>query len=124
MSDGAPGPAARLVERYLRAVAAQDWDTVGACVSPTVVRRGPFADDFEGREPYLEFLRRTMPALPGYRMDLDRVAVSEGAAGPRVYAELRETVVMGGEAVVTDECLVFEVGERIDSVSIYIRRTS
>ncbi len=123
MFDGTPRPAA-LVERYLRAVAAQDWETVAACLAPAVVRRGPFADDFEGREPYLEFLRRTMPALPGYRMDLDRVEVAEGEAGPRVYAELRETVVVDGDAVVTDECLVFEVGERIESVSIYIRRTS
>ena len=130
--DADPGSAVALVARYLRAVAAQDWATVQACLSPAVVRRGPFADDFAGRAPYLEFLRRTMPALPGYRMDLDHVtATGSGtgqaagtAGGTRIFAELRETVVVDGEPVLTEECLVFEVGRRIEAVSIYIRRTS
>ena len=44
---------------------------VEACVAPDVVRLGPFGDDFEGRGPYLAFLERTMPALPGYHLDID-----------------------------------------------------
>ena len=116
-----------LVERYLRAVASQDWPTVEACLAPTVVRRGPFGDDVEGREAYLELLRRTMPALPGYRMDLDRVTEAAGGAEAgvtRVFAELRETVLVDGAALETEECLVFEVGATIEVVCIYIRRNS
>ncbi len=114
-----------VVERYLRAVAAQDWAVVEACLAPAVVRRGPFADDFEGRAPYLEFLCRTMPSLPGYHMDLGRVT-SLGSAedGARVVAELRETVEVDGVPLVTDEVLLFDVGDRIEAVSVYIRRTS
>jgi SnoaL-like domain len=135
VSDGVPGSAGvmaeglaeALVKRYLRAVAAQDWETVATCLSPAVVRRGPFGDDFEGRKPYLEFLRRTMPALPGYEMALDRVTaagVPRDQPARRVFAELRETVVVDREAVVTEECLVFEIEEQIESVSVYIRRTA
>ena len=64
MTAGASSAGA-LAERYLRAIAAQDWATVEACVAPDVVRLGPFGDDVEGRGPYLELLQRTMPALPG-----------------------------------------------------------
>ena len=130
MAEDGPRRAAALVERYLRAVAAQDWPTVEGCLAPTVVRRGPFGDDVEGRVGYLALLRRTMPALPGYRMDLDRVTEAGDAAGAaetgaiRVFAELRETVLVDGAPLETEECLVFEVGGTIEVVSVYIRRTS
>ena len=114
-----PGAAAQLVERYLRALAAQEWDSVRACLSPSVVRHGPFGDDFEGLEDYMGFLRRTMPALPGYEMDIDRVTE---LADCRVLVELRETVEIDGEPLVTDECLLFALDDRIGRVSIYIRR--
>jgi ketosteroid isomerase-like protein len=113
-----PGAAAQLVERYLRAVAGQDWASVEACLSRSVVRDGPFGDDFEGLEDYMGFLRRTMPSLPGYEMDIDRV--TEMGDG-RVFVELRETVEMDGKPLVTDECLVFVLDDRINRVSIYIR---
>jgi limonene-1,2-epoxide hydrolase len=114
-----PGAAAQLVERYLRGVACQDWDSVQACLSPSVVRHGPFADDFEGLGDYMSFLRRTMPALPGYEMNIDRITeVGDG----RVLVELRETVEVDGEPLVTSECLIFALDERIRRVSIYIRR--
>jgi SnoaL-like domain len=114
-----PGAAVQLVERYLRAVAAQDWDSVEACLSPAVAREGPFGDDFEGLDDYMAFLCRTMPSLPGYDMEIDRVTE---VADDRVLAELRETVDRGGEPLVTEECLVFVLDERIARISIYIRR--
>ena len=82
MTAGTAGAGA-LAERYLRAVAAQDWATVQACVAPDVVRLGPFGDDVEGRGPYLELLQRTMPALPGYHLDIDRVTEVGGGRGLR-----------------------------------------
>ncbi len=124
MSEGRPGPsgaAGRLAERYLRAVAGQDWETVERCLAPTVGRDGPFGDDVEGIDDYMGLLRRTMPSLPGYRMDLDRVTE---LGGGRVLVELRETVEIDGAPVVTDECLLLAVDDddRITRVSIYIRR--
>ena len=109
-----------MAERYLRAVAAQDWATVEACVAPDVVRLGPYGDDFEGRGPYLTFLQRTMPSLPGYRLDID--AVTE-VGGGRVFVELRETVELDGVPLLTHECLVLDVADdRVARVAIYIRQ--
>jgi hypothetical protein len=112
--------AGALAERYLLAVAAQDWAGVEACVAPGVARLGPYGDDYEGCGPYLQFLQRTMPSLPGYRLDIGLVTeVGED----RVFVELRETVDVDGEPLLTHECLVFDVVEdRIARVAIYIRQ--
>jgi ketosteroid isomerase-like protein len=119
MTAGSLGAGA-LAERYLRAVAAQDWATVEACVAPDVVRLGPFGDDVEGRGPYVELLQRTMPALPGYRLDID--TVTEDGEG-RVFVELRETVVIDGTPLLTHECLVLDVARgAVVRVAIYIRQ--
>lgn len=109
-----------MVARYLGGVADQDWDVVEACLAGSVRRDGPYGDDVEGIVDYLAFLRRTMPSLPGYRMDLDRVtALGDG----RVVAELRETVDAGGAPLETHECLVFALADGlIERVSIYLRQ--
>jgi ketosteroid isomerase-like protein len=116
----AASSASMLAERYLRAVAAQDWAIVEASLAPDVIRLGPFGDDFEARQPYLAFLQRTMPALPGYRMDIDRVT---GVGDDRVLVELRETVDVDGTSLCTHECLVFEVADGVvTQLAIYIRQ--
>ena len=123
--DGGRVPPGALVERYLRAVAAQDWEVVEACLAPGVARRGPFGDDVEGRAVYVALLRRTMPALDGYRMDIDRVTAAGGEGVRLVFVELRETVAVDGVPLVTPECLVFAVGaDGIEQVAIYIRQAS
>jgi ketosteroid isomerase-like protein len=112
--------AGALAERYLLAVAAQDWATVEACVAADVARLGPYGDDFEDRGPYLAFLQRTMPALEGYRLDID--TVTEAGDG-RVFVELREAVDVHGVPLLTHECLVLDVVEdRVARVAIYIRQ--
>lgn len=112
-----------VVERYLRAVAGQDWDQLGALVADDVTRVGPFGDVYEGRGPYLRFLRKTMPSLAGYRMDVARVL--EVADGRTLVAELSETVEIDGKLLVTPECLVFELDPAglIRHISIYIQRS-
>jgi len=112
--------AGALAERYLRAVAAQDWATVESVLAPDVIRLGPYGDDFDHRDPYLGYLQRTMPALPGYRLDIDRV--TEGGGG-RVFVELRETVEIDGVPLVTHECLAFEVAHGVVArLAIYLRQ--
>lgn len=114
-------PACSVATRYLQALARQDWDEVTACLAAAVLRRGPFGDDFEGVTAYMVFLRRTMPSLPGYRMDIDRVT---DLADQRAMVELRETIELETGPLVTHECLVFHVGAdgHLDEISVYIRQ--
>ena len=119
MTAAGLGAGAR-AERYLRALAAQDWAAVETCLSPDVVRLGPFGDDIEGDQSYLAFLQRTMPALAGYRLDVDTVTE---VGGGRVFVELRETVELDGVPLLTHECLVFDVvDDRVARVAIYCRQ--
>jgi hypothetical protein len=114
-------PACSVATRYLQALVRQDWDDVAACLAPGVLRHGPFGDDFEGAGAYLSFLRRTMPSLPGYVMDIDRVM---GLGDGRAMVELRETILVTGAPLVTHECLVFEVGPEglLEEIFVYIRQ--
>jgi hypothetical protein len=112
---------ANVVERYLDAVAAHDWDTAEDCLSADVHRVGPFGDEYKGRDTYLDYLRRLMPSLAGYRMDLHRVLACEG--GRTLVAELTETVEMDGRVIETPESLTFDLdpGGRIARIGIYIQ---
>lgn len=109
-----------VVERYLAAVAAQDWEALAGCLAEDVVRVGPFADTYAGRRPYIEFLAALMPTLAGYAMEVDRVCYTGSVA----LAQLSETVEIDGSPVVTPEALVFELDGRgrIARIDIYIRR--
>lgn len=123
MLEAASGALA-VVRRYLDAVAAQDWEAAGGCLSPGVRRIGPFGDAYQGREQYLAFLSHLMPTLAGYRMEIERVLPA--GSGTTVVAQLTETVEMGGKAVVTPESLIFELDERdaIREIRIYIQQLS
>jgi hypothetical protein len=114
-------PGSSVANRYLRALARQDWDEVTSCLARDVARRGPFGDDFRGTAEYLPFLQSTMPSLPGYRMDIDReTALPDG----RIMVELRETIELDGHPLVTHECLVFDIDPDglVGAISIYIRQ--
>jgi len=114
-------PACTVAVRYLGALADQDWGAVSGCLASDVHRRGPFGDDFHGAPAYVSFLQRTMPALPGYRMDIDRVTE---LGDQRALVELRETVELDSGTLVTHECLVFEVDPDglLNEICVYIRQ--
>jgi hypothetical protein len=122
MVEDLRNPVGPLAEQYLHAVAEQDWSTVAASVSRQVVRHGPFGDDYEGVDDYLTFLKRIMPSLTGYRMDIDHI---NELGNRRALVELRETIVIEGGPVETHECLVFEMGldGLLATISIYIRQS-
>lgn len=111
-----------VVRRYLDAVAAHDWEQAGECLSEEVRRVGPFGDVYEGREPYLAFLRDLMPQLAGYRMEIERLIAAREPA--TVVALLAETVEVDRKATVTSESLVFDldVDGRIREIGIYIQQ--
>lgn len=111
-----------VVERYLSAVAAQDWDTFAQCISADVVRVGPFGDVYEGRDAYMSFLRNLMPTLVNYRMDVERVVYADGKGV--AIAELSETMDFDGRTVRTPESLLFDLDRdgRIRHIAIYVQR--
>ncbi len=112
----------KVVETYLGAIVAHDWDTVRSLVAEDVVRLGPYGDDFRGRDAYVGFLADLMPQLEGYALELVLVTYVDG--GRRAFAELTERVTVNGTPTVTAEVLVFELDadRRISRVEIYIRR--
>jgi hypothetical protein len=107
--------------RYLQALARMDWDGVTACLSSDVLRHGPYGDDYEGVPAYLAFLQEMMPALPGYRLDIDRVTDLDHR---RAMVELRETIDVENGRLVTWESLVFDLDAegRLEEIAIYIRQ--
>jgi SnoaL-like domain len=113
--------AAAIAVRYLQALARLDWEGVTACLAVGVLRRGPYGDDYTGAMSYVSFLQRTMPTLPGYRMDIDRVSE---LGDHRALAELRETIDLEDGPLVTHECLVFKVDSDglLEEICIYIRQ--
>jgi limonene-1,2-epoxide hydrolase len=114
-------PPGSVATRYLEALARLDWDEVTACLAPDVLRHGPYGDDYRGVPAYLAFLQETMPALPGYRLDIDRVTDLDSW---RALVELRETIEIDGRPLVTWECLVFDVDADglLEEIAIYIRQ--
>jgi hypothetical protein len=110
------------VERYLGAVAGQDWETFAATITDDIVRIGPFGDVYSGRDSYVEFLSALMPNLPGYSMDVARVSYLDD--GARAVAELSETVEVDGSPLVTPEALLFDLTPEglVKRVEIFTRR--
>ncbi len=110
------------VERYLRAVAEQDWTTFAATITDDVVRIGPFGDVYTGRDDYVQFLSTLMPNLPGYAMDVARVSYLDD--GSRAMVELSETVELDGSPLVTPEALLFDLTPEglVERVEIFTRR--
>ena len=115
-----------IVRRYLARLVARDWDGVAACLTPDVVRLGPYGDDYHGVGEYLAFLRGTLEALEGYSMRVDRlVAGLDLDGGGVVVAELSETVTVEGKPLETPEAIVFDLAPngRIARIAIFLRRS-
>jgi SnoaL-like domain len=111
-------------ERYLKAIAAFDWEAAGRCLTDDVERIGPLGpqDVYRGRQTYLEYLEGLMPKLPEYRMNIGRVFSS--ADQRQTAVELSEEMLIDGRPSHTDECLVFELDEHdlIRRIAVYIQR--
>ena len=107
-----------VIERYLAALVAGDWETFAECLTDEgFTRVGPYGDVKATKADYVAFLRDLMPTLPGYSMDVTRVTY----AGPVAFAELSETVEVDGAPLRTPECLTFELAEdgRIRRVEVF-----
>jgi limonene-1,2-epoxide hydrolase len=112
---------ANAVERYVEALADRDWDALAATlVEEGLVRDGPFCDVIEGKAAYVEFLRTTIAALAGYRLEVQRVS---HASAQLSFVELTETVDLDGVPTTYPECIVYERDRagRIRRVSVYLK---
>ena len=109
-----------VVDRYLAALRAQDWDALAATLAPDVERTGPYNDVYRAREPYVAYLADVFRTLSGYELVIARRLV----AGDAVVVELSETVDTPSGRRRTDEVVVFDVSAdaRIRRVGVYIRR--
>jgi ketosteroid isomerase-like protein len=111
MTDG-------VIERYLAALVAGDWDSFAECLADDgFTRVGPYGDVKATKDEYVAFLSELMPTLPGYSMDVTRVTY----AGSLAFAELSETVEVDGTPLCTPECLSFELADdgRIRRVEVF-----
>jgi len=107
-----------VIETYLDALVAGDWDTFAACLADDgFTRVGPFGDVKSTKAEYVTFLSDLMPTLPGYAMDVTRVTYAQ----PLAFAELSETVAVDGTPLRTPECLTFELTDdgRIRRVEVF-----
>jgi ketosteroid isomerase-like protein len=102
-----PGVEGPIIERYLLALTNHDWDALAECLTDDVVRIGPYGDTYESKESYVSFISDLLPSLPGYVMDITRVTYGDGVG----FAELSETVTVGGAPLRTPECLTFELAD-------------
>ncbi|HWP67446.1 MAG TPA: nuclear transport factor 2 family protein [Candidatus Limnocylindria bacterium] len=109
-----------VVERYLAALAVQDWAALAATLEPDVERTGPYGDVYQGRTPYVDYLRAVFRTLAGYELSVTRCLV----AGDVVVVELSETVDAAGGRRRTEEAVVFDVSsaELIRRIGVYLRR--
>lgn len=107
-----------VVDRYLTALRAHDWDAVAATLAPAVLRIGPYRDNYEGRDPYTAFLRTMLESLSGYELGVERLVATDAA----VVAQLHETVDDDGARLRTDEAIVFDVDDGlITRVAVYLQ---
>jgi ketosteroid isomerase-like protein len=114
-----------VVERYLDAIGAHDWDALAACLADDgFVRIGPWGDEYPDKAEYVAFIADLMPRLPGYELRVDRVTYS--ADGRVAVVELSETVEVDGKPHRTPEALVFDVdggreNGRIRRIQVFIQ---
>jgi ketosteroid isomerase-like protein len=112
---------AGVVERYLEAIIAHDWDAFAACLSDDGFERvGPWGDAYRDKAEYVAFIADLMPKLPGYEMRVDRVTYSGDAR--LAVVELTETVDVDGRRHPTPEALVFDLdGDRIRRIQVFVQ---
>jgi limonene-1,2-epoxide hydrolase len=110
------------VERYLAALARQDWNALASCLADDVERIGPYNAVYHGRDPYVAFLAATLRALSGYELRVSRLIVGDGC----VVAELSETVDTPEGRRRTDEAVVFDLSPAglITRVGVFLRRST
>jgi SnoaL-like domain len=116
-----------VVERYLETLQEQNWEALGATLSPKEFRRiGPFCDTLTSKTEYIKFLAGVVPILAQYQLRTRRIVAGDSAEGSSatVYAEINESFVANGSKMDFPEVLVFDLGADglITQVQVYMMR--
>jgi len=115
-----------VVERYLETLQEQNWEALGATLSPKEFRRiGPFCDTLTSKTEYVKFLEGIVSALGQYGVRTRRIVAGDGADGSTaVYAEINESFIANGSKMDFPEVLVFDIGADglITRVQVYMMR--
>jgi len=109
-----------VLERYFAAMRAHDWAALADTLADHVHRTGPFLDHVRGRQAYVDFLARVVPALPNYALDVARIRALEGGGA---LVELSESMDREGGRRTYPEALLFEFDRdgRIARVDVFIK---
>jgi hypothetical protein len=109
----------RVLERYFEAIRARAWEDLADCLAPDVRRTGPYRDVIAGREAYVAFLARVVPALRNHALEVSRIRwLTDGGA----LVELSEFVDVDAVRTEFPEALIFEFDAtgRIRQIDIYL----
>ncbi len=96
-----------VVEDWIDAYGAQDWDRLATCFSPEgFTRVGPYADVISNRDEYISFLQRVVPTLKdSYRLLTERITY----AGSVAVGELIEHLEVDGKITDIPEVIVYDL---------------
>ena len=113
-------PMREVLERYFAAMRAHDWPALADTLALHVHRTGPYQDHVRGRQAYVEFLARVLPALQNYALDVAEIRAVEGGGA---LALLSESMDREGGRKTYPEALLFEFdGDgRIARVDVFIK---
>ena len=113
-----------VVEDWVRAYNARDFDAVASCLSEDDFERvGPYLDVIANSAEYVAFLARVVPTMgDDYRLDIERVVYvpDEHVA----YAQLVEHYRHDNEVRDTPEIIVFGLGDDglVHRMRLYLQR--
>ena len=110
-----------VLERYFAAMRAHDWPALAETLADDVHRTGPFLDQVHGKQAYVGFLARVVPALRNYALDVARIRALEGGGA---LVELSESMDRDGGRRTYPEALLFgfDAAGRIARVDIFIKQ--
>jgi hypothetical protein len=112
-----------VLDRYVAALRAQDWDALSQCLALGVRREGPYLDVVEGRAEYIAFLSGVIPGLRNYDIKITAIDRLEGDAA---LVRLSEFVEFAGVPTEIPEALIFEFNSEgeISRVDIYLKQVA
>src|SRR6476620_3810155 len=102
------------VERMFDNLAAADWDSFAAVLSPEVERIGPFGERLEGRDAYVELMSggaRATSADDGRRTSWDVHCVAYASDGRSAFARITAHVPRDDQEMQIEQTLAYKLDE-------------
>ena len=109
------------LDQYVDALRTQNWGSLAGCLAEDVHRTGPYLDEVRGREAYVAFLARVIPAMKNYELVVHRVRKLDDETA---LVELSEILDLEGVRTECPEAILFGFDGQglIRRVDIYIKQ--